>query len=98
MKKNGKKNVTRLELINRIKEKGFATKDAQNVLNIVLETFKETFSAKANITLRGFGTFSVVERKEHPARNPRTGEQVIAPARNSIKFIPSDELKKLVNS
>ena len=38
------------------------------------------------VSLFGFGTFSVVERVEKKGRNPNTGQDVIIPAHNSVKF------------
>jgi len=45
------------------------------------------------IELRGFGTLETKERKAHKARNPKTGEPLIAPARRRILFRPGQELK-----
>ena len=59
----------------------------RDVERIVLTVFEEISSALAKgerVELRGFGAFSVKERKARTGRNPRTGE----PVEVSQKFIP----------
>jgi nucleoid DNA-binding protein len=38
------------------------------------------------VTIRGFGTFKVVQRNERMARNPKTGEPVKVAARKRLTF------------
>ncbi len=38
------------------------------------------------IIVRGFGTFKVDHREERVARNPKTGEEVLVPAKDVLKF------------
>jgi nucleoid DNA-binding protein len=47
------------------------------------------------INIRNFGSFYKEVRKEHTARNPRTGETIEVGTRASIKFRPSHELRKV---
>ncbi len=59
----------------------------RDVEKIVLTVFEEISSALAKgdrVELRGFGAFSVKQRKARTGRNPRTGEPVSV----SDKFIP----------
>lgn len=48
------------------------------------------------IEIRGFGSFSLVERLPMMGRNPRTGEPVSLPKRCSIKFKAGLELRQRV--
>lgn len=50
------------------------------------------------ITLRGFGTLRVVERKPKTCRNINAGTTVLVPACNTVKFIASKQLKKAVKN
>lgn len=43
---------------------------------------------------RGFGTFKTTLRQSRKARNPRTGEVVMVPARETMTFKPSVLLRK----
>jgi DNA-binding protein HU-beta len=49
------------------------------------------------VTLVGFGTFSVSQRKARNGRNPQTGGVIKIAARKVAKFSPGVELKKHVN-
>jgi DNA-binding protein HU-beta len=49
------------------------------------------------VTLVGFGTFSVSQRKARNGRNPQTGVVIKIAARKVARFIPGLELKKAVN-
>ena len=48
-----------------------------------------------SVRINGLGTFSILERKEHTARNPKTGEAIVVPARKVIKFVACQDLKNL---
>jgi nucleoid DNA-binding protein len=71
--------------IDRIKAAGIAMAIVQAMVNAL--TIGET------VELRGFGSLEVRERKAYKARNPKTGEAVIAPAQRRILFRPGQELK-----
>lgn len=49
------------------------------------------------LILTGFGTFSVVNRKERTGRNPQTGEKVNIPASRVPKFSPAAAFKQEIN-
>jgi DNA-binding protein HU-beta len=49
------------------------------------------------VTLVGFGTFSVAQRRARNGRNPQTGTVIKIAARKVAKFTPGAELKKAVN-
>ena len=49
------------------------------------------------LTLVGFGTFSISQRKARNGRNPQTGATIKIAARRVAKFTPGAELKKAVN-
>ncbi len=49
------------------------------------------------VTLVGFGTFALSQRKARNGRNPQTGATIKIAARKVAKFTPGIELKKAVN-
>ena len=49
------------------------------------------------VTLVGFGTFSVSQRKARNGRHPQTGSLLKIAARKVARFSPGYELKKAVN-
>jgi len=48
------------------------------------------------VTLVGFGTFKVIEKKAKVGRNPKTGEKIRIPKKKVPKFVAGKELKRLV--
>lgn len=49
------------------------------------------------VTLVGFGTFSVSQRKARTGRNPKTGEALQIPAKTVVKFKAGKGLEKAIN-
>ncbi len=83
-------------LIERIAEKTNLSKTtAADALNSALECIETALSEGDNVSLVGFGTFAVSERKARIGRNPQTGAALQIPARRVAKFKPGANLKKL---
>jgi len=57
----------------------------------------KALSSGDQVTLVGFGTFSVRERAARTGRNPRTGESVEVPAKRTPFFKMGRELKERLN-
>ena len=83
-------------LIERIAEKTNLSKTtAADALNSALECIETALSEGDNVSLVGFGTFAVSERKARIGRNPQTGAALQIPARRVAKFKPGANPKKL---
>jgi DNA-binding protein HU-beta len=48
------------------------------------------------VTLVGFGTFSVRERRARKGRNPQTGKEMMLRAKKVPKFSPGKALKSAI--
>ena len=72
---------------------GLAKKDASKALDAVLDVVTETLTEGEKISLTGFGTFEVKHRAERKARNIKTGEEILVPAKNVPAFKPGKSLK-----
>ena len=57
---------------------------------------KKALKKGDKVTLIGFGTFSVTQRKARKGRNPQTGEEIKIAARKAPKFKAGMALKKAV--
>lgn len=64
----------------------------------VLRVIKEALAKGEEVTLRGFGTLSVVKREERNAVHFKTKEPIVVPAHNTVKFRTSKELKEMLNN
>jgi nucleoid DNA-binding protein len=68
-------------------------------LEVVQRTFDEIIRSlvtEGRIELRNFGVFEVKRRSARQARNPRTGEKLVTPARNVVTFKPGKAMEDLI--
>jgi DNA-binding protein HU-beta len=71
--------------------------EATIATNAVLDTITSTLAKGDQVTLVGFGTFSVRERAARSGRNPQTGETIQIKASKSAGFKAGKALKDAVN-
>ena len=76
------------------KRAGTTIKLAQAVIDAAFDEIASALERGERLMLPGFGTFSVVERKERKGRNPQTGEEILIPARKAVKFRSAKALKE----
>lgn len=89
--------MNKSELIATIAESGGMTKvRAGEALDKVLAYMAEAMENGERVTISGFGSFRVVERAAQKGRNPQTGDSIIIPAHNVVKFKPGKNLCKRV--
>jgi len=89
--------MTKADLVSKIAEKASLTKsDSEKALNAFLDSVQDTLVKEGKLTLTGFGTFAVENRKARNGRNPRTGEEIKIPACKVVKFRPGKVLKETV--
>ena len=73
--------MTKSDLINSVAAKAdVSKKDADKLVNAVLDSIVEALASGDKVQLVGFGTFEVRERAERKGRNPRTKEDIVIPA------------------
>ena len=65
-------------------------------LEAFMDVIGEVLKKNGQVTLTGFGTFSVMKRKARTGVNPATGKKMPIPAKKVPKFKPGKELKTLV--
>jgi DNA-binding protein HU-beta len=79
--------MNKAELIEQIaKDAGLTKVQANEVLNSFTNAVVNTLKKGENVTLVGFGTFSVSQRSARNGRNPQTGEVIKIKARKLPKF------------
>ncbi len=89
--------MNKTELVKVISEKsGSTVKDAEKFLNAFVESITESMKKGDDVTLVGFGTFSVAERAARTARNFKTKEIINVPASKTVKFKVGKALKDAV--
>ncbi|MEE9160453.1 MAG: HU family DNA-binding protein [Desulfobacteria bacterium] len=70
---------------------------AGRALDAAIESITKALKKGDTITLVGFGTFSVRNRKARMGRNPRTGEEIQIKASKVPGFKPGKALKDAIN-
>jgi DNA-binding protein HU-beta len=70
--------------------------EAEQVVDIVVESIVSTLKKGGEVSIAGLGIFSTKSRAARQARNPRTGESIHVPAMNVPKFRPAKALKDAV--
>lgn len=90
--------MTKSDLIAAIAAQGDMSKtDAARALEAVTAAIGTALADGLDVSLPGFGSFSVAERAERQGRNPKTGETITIPAGRAVKFEAAGALKNAVN-
>ena len=84
------------DLINEVSKVLKTKKDAQVAVDCVLSSITKTLEKGGSVSLIGFGTFKVVDRKARKGRNPQTGEEIYIAASKVPKFVAGKALKEAV--
>ena len=73
--------MNKTELIAAVAEKvGMSKKDADAVVNAVIDTIVEEVAKEEKVQIVGFGTSEVRSRSERQGRDPRTNSPITIPA------------------
>ena len=89
--------MNKSELIAKIAEKsGLNQKDAGKALDGLTQAISDALANGEDVTLVGFGTFKVTERKAKKGRNPATGEAIQIPAKKAPIFKAGKAFKDAV--
>jgi nucleoid DNA-binding protein len=89
--------MTKADLVELISAKtGVSKQHTAIIVDEMLDAVSRTLSEGKHLEIRGFGTFKVRERRARRARNPRSGSEVLVPAKIVPVFKPSKELKAQV--
>lgn len=75
---------------------GLTKKTSRKALDAVISAITNSLVGREKVTLVGFGTFQVIERKARKGVNPQTGERLQIPAKKVLKFSPGKSLREKV--
>ena len=76
---------------------GLSKADAGRAVDAMVDSVTDALKNGAQVSLVGFGTFSVKKRAARTGRNPRTGETIQIKASNVPGFKAGKALKDAVN-
>lgn len=90
--------MNKTELIEAIALRSELTKlEVDTIISSFTDIISNALAEGEKVSLKGFGTFEVRDRKARTGRNPHTGETIEIKASKSPTFKPSSALKKIVN-
>jgi DNA-binding protein HU-beta len=72
-------------------------RDAEQAVDAALRTIEAQLARGGEITLTGFGKFTVADRSARQGRNPQTGEALEIKASRTPRFSAGANLKRAVN-
>jgi DNA-binding protein HU-beta len=72
-------------------------KQAETVLDSMINHITQALKKGEAVTLTGFGTFKISKRNARKGRNPKTGETIKVAAKRIPKFTPSKKLNAAIN-
>ncbi len=75
---------------------GLTKKTSREAIDAITSVITDTLARGEKVTLVGFGTFQIMERKARIGRNPQTGETIQIRARKVPRFKPGKNLRKKV--
>ena len=84
------------DLVNEVAKVVNTKKEAQAAVDCLFSSITKALKKKDTVTLVGFGTFKVRQRKARKGRHPQTGEEIKIKAKKVAKFVPGRALKDAV--
>jgi nucleoid DNA-binding protein len=88
--------MNKTDLVNEVAKVVKTKKDAQAAVESVLASITAALEKGDPVSLVGFGTFKVTERKARIGRNPQTGQEINIAACKVPKFVAGKALKEAV--
>lgn len=90
--------MNKAQLIEKLSLKAQLSKaQTEAALDAAIDIIQKTVAVGEEVKLVGFGTFSRIERKSRPGRNPKTGEKVTIPSSRVPRFKPGKDFKDVLN-
>ncbi len=90
--------MNKAELVDIVAKSASTTKkDAEQVINGMMDAIIKSVSQGEKVTLVGFGTFEARQRKARTGRNPKTNEPLHIPAKRVPGFRVGKEFSEAVN-
>ena len=71
--------------------------EAERIVNVFFNSIEDSLCNGGRVEIRGFGSFTVNNYKSYHGRNPKTGDQILVPAKRLPFFKVGKELKELVD-
>ena len=88
--------MNKTDLIDEVAKTAKSRKEAQAAVESILTNITAALKKGESVSLVGFGTFKVQERKARSGRNPQTGQAITISAKKVPQFAAGKALKEAV--
>ena len=89
--------MNKAELVEEVaNQTGLAKKTSREAVDAIISAITDCLAREEKVTLVGFGTFQVMERKARRGVNPQTRETMQIPAKKVPKFVAGKSLREKV--
>lgn len=89
--------MNKADLVEKIaNQTGLTKKTSREAVDAITSVIADSLVRGEKVTLVGFGTFQVMERKARKGVNPQTRESIQIPAKKVPKFKPGRGLREKV--
>ena len=93
------KTITKLDLVNHLNKKmGLNKVESKELVEAFFDEIKKSLIDNEEVKISGFGNFKILNKKERPGRNPRTGEPAVISARKVVTFKAGQKLRKKISN
>ena len=91
--------MTRSSLVARLSERfpHLMARDTELAVRLILDAIGDALAESSRVEVRGFGSFALSYRPPRVGRNPKSGEQVVVPAKHVPHFKAGKELRERVD-
>lgn len=90
--------MNKRELVGKIALEARLTRaQASRALEAFLVGIQDSLTRGDRVTISGFGTFGVAQRKARRVRNPRSGGPIEVAAKRVPRFAPGNDLKSAID-
>lgn len=89
--------MNKAELVEEVaNQTGLRKNISREAVDAMTSIIGDALTRGEKVTLVGFGTFQVIERKARKGRNPQTGQTIQISAKKSPKFKAGKDLREAV--
>ena len=90
--------IKKLDLVNHLHDTlGLNKVESKELVEAFFQEIKQSLKNNEEVKISGFGNFKILNKKERPGRNPKTGEPVTISARKVVTFKAGPKLRKRIS-
>ena len=91
------KTITKADIVDYLNnELGLNKSECKILIEDFFDEIKKSLIKNEEVKISGFGNFELINKKERPGRNPKTGEDVTITARRVVTFRAGNKLRKKI--